>query len=208
MDDRRQYFRIDDRLSLSYRVVQTGDAEDEINKARRGYAELAELRNALFVIDARMDDICNEIKRDFPLIAELTTLINKKIALHERLIGIDEPYDDNPMGAARDVNLSANGVAFEAEIPMVEGSHLKIEMVMYPENYYIPLYGRVISCRKSNEEKTAGYKIAVEFEAISEKDRERVMHHILSKQAEDIKKQRGGEQQPGNNTEELSTGQP
>lgn len=205
MEERRQYFRIDDRISLSYRVVQTGDAEEEINRARQGYAELAELRSSLFVIDARMDDICNELKRDFPLIAELVTLVNRKIAVHEKLIGLDD-YDENVMSPARDVNLSANGVAFEAETPMVEGSHLKIEMVTYPEHYYIPVYARVVSCRKSNEDKASGYTIAVEYEAISEKDREHIMHHVFAKQAGDIKKQREADKKPGGGSDKISVG--
>lgn len=189
MQDRRQYYRINDKVSLNYKVVQTADAGEEINRAKRGYAELADLRNALSCIDARMDDITSELKKDFPLIAELTTLINKKITLHERMMGFDE-YDDHIMNPAREVNLSANGVAFEAETPLVEGSDLRIEMVTYPENHYIPLYAKVVSCRKNNQDKAAGYTIAVEFEAISEKDREHIMHHVFTKQAAEIKKQR------------------
>ena len=189
MEDRRQYYRINDKVSLNYKVVQTDTADDEINRARHGYAELAELRNALFCIDARMDDVCDKLKPDYPLIAELATLINKKIALHERMLGFDE-YDDHILSPAREISLSANGLAFEAETPIVAGSHLKLELVTYPENYYIPLYARVVTCRKNNQGKAAGFTIAVEFEAISEKDRERIMQHILARQAVEIKKKR------------------
>ena len=205
MDNRRQFYRINDTISLSYKVVQTGDNEQEINAAKRGYAELAEIRNAIYCIDARMDDISQQLSQDFPLISELVGLFNKKIALHDRMMGYDE--DDNRlMSVAKEVNLSANGVAFEAETPMAEGSYLRLEMVIFPENYYIPVYARVVNCRQNNEDSPSGYTIAVEFDAISEKDQEKIMHHILKKQADDIKKQRDSEELGTGKTSKQSVG--
>ena len=202
MDDRRQFYRIDDVISLNYKVVQADDAEQGINKANQGISEHADLRNAVYVIDAKLDSISDQLAKDFPLISELVTLINKKIALHERMMGFDEQQVDHTFSNAREVNLSASGVAFETETPITEGTHLKLEMVTYPEHQYIPLYARVVACAKNKEGNPSGYHVAVEFEAISEKDQERIMHHILAKQAEDLKRARQEKQQQQNGDSE------
>ncbi len=189
MKERRKFYRINDKMSLNYKVVQSSDADQEIKKTKYGYIELADLRNALFCIDARLGDIANQLSKDYPLISEMVTLVNKKIALHERMMGFDE-YDDHILTTAREVSLSASGVAFSSETPLPEGTHLKLEMVTYPEHNYIPVYARVVSCRQNEENISLGYTIAVEFEAISERDQERLMNHVFKKQAEEIKLQR------------------
>ncbi len=189
MKERRKFYRINDKMSLNYKVVQSSDADQEIKKTKYGYIELADLRNALFCIDARLGDIANQLSKDYPLISEMVTLVNKKIALHERMMGFDE-YDDHILTTAREVSLSASGVAFSSETPLPERTHLKLEMVTYPEHNYIPVYASVVSCRQNEENTSVGYTIAVEFEAISERDQERLMNHVFKKQAEEIKLQR------------------
>ena len=59
-------------------------------------------------------------------------------------------------------------------------------MIILPENYYIPVYSRVISCRKTRNDNDT-YSIAVEFVAMSENDREQIVHHVLKKQAEELR---------------------
>ena len=102
----------------------------------------------------------------------------------------------------REVNLSASGVAFSSETALTEGTHLKLEMVTYPEHNYIPVYARVVSCRQNQESNSSDYTVAVEFEAISERDQERLMNHVLKKQAEVLKKQRKAQAKNANETEQ------
>ncbi len=194
MQERRQFYRINDMVSLNYKVVLADNAEQEIDNAKHGYSELTDLRNALLCVDSRLDDITEQLSKDYPLIAEMVTLINKKIALYERMLGNDD-YKDHILSPAREVNLSANGVAFEAETSIPEGTALKLELVTYPEHHYIPVYARVVSCKQNSNGSSSNYMIAVEFEAISEKDQERIINHIFKKQAGELKRQRNSNEQ-------------
>ncbi len=201
MNERREFYRINDTISLTYKVLQAANMEQQILKAKHGYSDLGDLRNALFCIDARLDTIGNQLAKEFPLISEMLTLINKKIALHERIMRFDE-YDDNTFTMVREVNLSASGVAFSSETALTEGTHLKLEIVTYPEHNYIPVYARVVSCRQNQESNSSDYTIAVEFEAISERDQERLMNHVLKKQAEGLKQQREEQAKNANDAEQ------
>ena len=195
MKERREFYRIDDKVALNYRIIPEHEVQAELENSHNGIMTLRELRNAVYCIDARLDDITNLLSRDHPLLSETIVLLNKKIALHERMMGFSEndKFDFNP---AMEINLSASGAAFAVESAMDKGTYLKIEMVLYPENYYILLYARVLSCNKDKEREQNRYRIAVEFEVISEKDQEKIMQHILSKQANDIKQQRSSREDP------------
>ena len=186
-EDRRRFYRIQDKVSLSYRVVQSADIEQEISKTNRRQRELSELRNAVHAIDARLEVITMKLAQDNPLIAETLNLFHRKIALHERMLGIDD-YDDKVFSQAREINLSASGAAFNAETPLSKGIYLKMELVTYPEHHYIPVYAQVVQCNQLQEDSLAGYHIAVEFKGISDEDEERIINHIFKIQAQEIKR--------------------
>ncbi len=185
-EDRRQFYRIQDKISLNYRVVQATDIEREISKTNRRQRELSELRNAVHAIDARFEVINMKLSQDSPLIAEALNLFHLKIALHERMLGIDD-YDEQVFSEAKEVNISASGVAFKAQTPLNDGTYLKMELITYPEHQYIPVYARVVLCKPLENSNTAGYHIAVEFKGISDADEERIINHIFKKQAQEIK---------------------
>ena len=187
MKDRRQFYRINDKISLNYRIIEFDHEHQDGSKTEEEFNEFADMRNTLFCIDARLEDISTELTNVHPLISEMLTLLNKKITLHEHLSGINT--ETTQLNTAREVNLSANGVAFETDEAIENGTNLRIEMIMFPENHYVPVYARVVSCRKLKGESSA-YSIAVEYVTISDKDEERIIHHILKKQAEELKLKR------------------
>lgn len=203
MQERRQFYRINDMVSLNYNVVPSDSAARKIDDAKHGYTDLSDLRNALFCIDAKLDDITEQLSKDYPLIAEMVTTINKKIALHERMLGYDD-YKDHILSTAREVNLSANGVAFETETNIPKGTTLRLELVTYPEHHYIPVYAHVVSCKQNKGDNSSSHTVAVEFESISDKDQERIINHIFKKQAEQIKRKRNGDEQSEDRLEATS----
>lgn len=201
MQERRRFYRIDDELSLQYKVVQGSGTDEEINKARRNYGELVDLRNSLHCVDARMDLICSRLEKDNPALVELVGLINKKIAIYEKLLSSTE-FDSDVVSPAREVNLSASGVAFNAETPLKQGTLIKLEMVLYPEHHYIPVFAKVVSCKAHKNNKKSGFNIAVDFDGISEEDQEKIINHIFKKQADELRQRR---QSPQVGTESAST---
>ncbi len=188
--DRRQFYRINDKVSLSYRVVHATDIDQEIAKTGRRQRELSELRNAVHAIDARLEVVNKKLSQDNPLIAETLNLFQRKISLHERMLGIDE-FDETVFSEAREINLSANGIAFEAETPLIKGTYLKLELVTYPEHDYIPIFARVVQCNRIQDDSLSGYRVAVEFKDISQADEERIINHIFKIQSRQIKQQKG-----------------
>ncbi len=187
--ERRRFYRINDKVSLNYRVIQPGDLQKELDRTSRKQKELAELRNAALAIDARLDVINSQLQNDNPVLAEILALFQRKMALHEAMLGVDD-YDESAFSQAREINLSASGLAFDAETPLKEGTSLKLELVTYPEHHYISVFASVVNCQALKNDRASGYRVAVDFRSISDEDEEKIVHHIFKKQAEEIKKVR------------------
>jgi len=199
MENRRQFYRINDKISLNYYVIGSSDPDEADLQAHKEFKDLAVIRKSMFDIDEKLNQTCTRLSEDNPLILEIIDLLNQKFTVYENYLMRQD--SEKEMSPAGDVNLSANGVAFETDIPLIEGSNLQLEMIIFPENYYIPVYSRVISCRKNRNDSDT-YSIAVEFVAMSDNDREVIVHHVLKKQAEELRLLREADTMPIDETVE------
>lgn len=189
MEDRRRYFRINDEVSLKYRVVQGLDINTEIIRTEHEQNTLAELKNAFNCIEAKIISKMPRIEEVSPLVAEVLGLFDKKLSLMESMI-LHKDDQENAITETQNVNLSASGMCFESNTPINEDVNLKMELILFPEYQFIPLYARVIDCRKKMDDNLYRFNISVDFIGISESDQEVIMQHVLSRQAASIKKER------------------
>lgn len=194
MNDRRQFFRINDKISLKYRIVQNEDIEEEIQRSENEQNELAELKNAFNVLEAKILSRIERLQKTEPLVADILGLFDKKLSLMQNmLIQGDDTRD--LMSNTQAVNLSASGMSFESNTPINEGTTLKIDMVLFPEYHYITVYARVVDCRKKIDDSLYRFQLGVEYVGISDKLQEDIMQHVLSKQAAELQKNKGEDKQ-------------
>ncbi|MEQ8289519.1 MAG: PilZ domain-containing protein [Gammaproteobacteria bacterium] len=189
MSDRRQFFRINDTISLKYRIVQNDDIEAEIRRSENEQQELSELKNAFNVIEARILSRIERLQKSEPLVADILGLFDKKLTLMQHMLMNNDDNEDI-MSNMQQVNLSASGMSFESNTPINEGSHLKIDMVLFPEYHYVSLYAKVVDCRKKIDDSLYRFKVGVEFTGLSDKMQEDIVQHVLSKQASELQQAR------------------
>ena len=197
MDDRRRYFRINDKVSLKYRVVQGINIDAEIVRTAHEQNTLAEMKNAFNCIEAKIMSKMPRIEEVSPLVAEVLGMFDKKLSLMESMI-LHKEDEANSITETQTVNLSASGMAFESNTPINEDVNLKMELILFPEYQFIPLYARVVDCKKKMDDNLYRFNIAVDFIGISESDQEVIMQHVLSRQAASIKKERGEQKAAAN----------
>ncbi len=189
MNDRRRYFRISDKVSLKYRVVQGMDVETEIKRTEHEQNNLAELKNAFNCIEAKIMSKMARVEEVSPIVGEILGLYDKKLSLIQSMI-MHNDDNENSITETQTVNLSASGMSFESNTPINEDVNLKMELVLFPEYQFIPLYAKVIDCRKKMDDNLYRFNIAVDFVGICESDQETIMQHVLSRQTASIKKER------------------
>lgn len=205
MDDRRRYFRINDKVSLKYRVVQGVDIEVEIKRTEHEQNNLAELKNAFNCIQTKIMTKMDRVEEVSPLVAEILGLFDKKISLIESMV-IHNGDKEDSITETQQVNLSASGISFESNTPINEGVNLKMELVLFPEYQFIPLYARVIDCRKKMDDNLYRFNIATDFVGICENDQEIIMQHVLSRQARQLKQERSEQSEETNEHKAVANG--
>jgi hypothetical protein len=179
--DKRKYFRIDDVMFLSYRLISSAEVHSARNQDFR-------LPRHKFTYKANMDRLSRElhplynlIKLSDPDIALYLATLDKKInLLSEYLIEDNEAANDIE---PQQVNIGAGGLAFISDEPFVLGVMLELQIKLLPEYIDVFSYGKVISCRQLQEStKQPAYKTAVEFEFMDDDVRDLITRHVLGKE--------------------------
>ena len=180
-NDQRNYFRINDIVHLSYRVVSWEEVRSAQTQERSPLKHNYTIKANLDSLSRELQPLYNLIKSGNPDIAEYLTTLDKKInLLGEYLTGNAETeVDIEP----QQVNIGAGGLSFTSDNPVIIGAVLEIQMKLLPGNAAIFSYARVISCTGLEEgTKQQDYKISVEFEFMHDDVRDLIARHILDKE--------------------------
>lgn len=187
--ERRNFFRIDDSISLSYQEI----AETELEGRKDQVAEELEgnftVMSSIATINQNMAAVMHRIEGDEPDIAEYLKAINNKIDILGRaLFSKDNELVEQP---AQPVNLSASGLAFYSSDPVDEGSLLELRMLLLPSFTGIITFGEVVGCDSVDAAAGGfGYFIRVNFMHMRENDRDLLIRHVVKRQGEFLRKRR------------------
>lgn len=182
--DERDFFRIDDKLELSYRFV----TPNELESPNYAFDILAidkhhDLLKALEILNKDTHEILNKIAEEEPTIANYLKIIDHKILLLTQSLIYKE---DIKRASPRLVNLSESGIAFGTNESLKIDDQLRIKIVLQPLFQEIALYGTVIRVETRERAKKFDseypYWIALYFTHIQNSDRQLLARYILQKQ--------------------------
>lgn len=181
--DRREHFRIRDKVLLRYRVLAEEVVDEERRQVLMHASHADTLAAGLRGIDRRLSTLMLNIRRRDAEFGEALDLLDHKLALIERLIAVDVHrsqaynYDDHRLTA---VSISGGGMAFTAPSALQKNLQLALSVVLLPSEIPMRMVGQVIDCCNADEN---GYRIAVAFTALREDDREQLIAHLLRTEA-------------------------
>mgnify|MGYP000713547609 CR=1 FL=1 len=179
--ERRRYFRINDSVKLSYRILHQPGA----NNSQQSFDLMAEQNR-------RMDELIAEQKHQHPEIIELIALLNQKI---ETLCQVDKASQTTLAHHARNVNISACGLAFSEQEPAAIGTSLQLFLVLDGDKK-LELEGLVVGCHSACEAGSScahkhdqeashfqDYIWRVDFLHLNTQSEERLIQHIVRRQS-------------------------
>ncbi|PIE43145.1 MAG: hypothetical protein CSA50_06630 [Gammaproteobacteria bacterium] len=182
--ERRRYFRIEDKVLMSYRVV--GEETEQAGQPGSVAEDSAVgTRQALNALEEKVQQKMVRLKGDEPLIAELLELFNQKINL---LIADDREAIQGSAGDSKQtlaVNMSACGIAFPSEEKLAIGTLLVLDITLTLSFVSLCLTGQVVGVEKPGGGHP--YIIRVDFVDISEVDRELLVQNVIRRQSEQLK---------------------
>ena len=187
--ERRNFFRIDDSVSMSYRRISEHELDDRIDKIEKEVEGNFTVMGSIASINQSMAGIMHRIEGDEPDIADYLKAINNKIDILGRaLLSSDNELTQQP---AQPVNLSASGLAFYTFKPIDAGTILELRLLLMPSFTGIITFGEVVGCdRMDDSVEGFNYFTRVNFMHMREKDRDLLICHVIKRQGEFLRKRR------------------
>ena len=186
--DRREYFRVDDSVSLSFQVVHESSMQAKLERLDKGLDDKFTVMANLAVISQEMAGTLRKIEGESPDTARYLKSLDEKIDLMGRaFVAWSSDLSDQPVDT---VNLSASGIAFHASEPIAVGADIELKLLL-PSFTGLLIYGEVVACEKiNNPTGGAAYQARVNFIHLREKDRDLLIRHILKRQSEMLRERR------------------
>jgi len=183
-EERRRYFRIDDTVGLSIKVLDG----DEQKSEPAGLAP-----NTLQLIgqdDAQIKRLIEQLESENETLADLGRLLNRKMDRLTGLLAMESSLIERIAHRVQQVNISACGLAFSHEDPIAEGSRIQLELTLFPKEVKIVCEGIVVSCELTTDE-SRQYYCRVDFYGLSDEKQEKLIQHIVQSQSMQLKSRRG-----------------
>ena len=177
---------------LDYEVLSEAEMQARMRDAQLGDYTQGGVSSVLAQMDNRIRDALMRLRHRVPEAAAAIEAVNDKlnalIALLPAIQHTGERLEDRPL---RDGDLSATGVAFVNEEPLAVGTCLHIRVMLAPNYYCIDAFARVARC-EPHEDGGFHHRIGVQFEQISEEQRELLVRYTMSREAELLRARRRG----------------
>lgn len=172
-EDRRDYFRIQDRIGLEIRPAaddNTGTPEDPF-----GDGHLAPLHDELRRIDQDVRSQLASLAERDRLLANLMKSFNTKVDTLARIMA----FEQNPLQPDRwiEATLSEGGVAFTSRDPQLEvGTRLAVRLTLPPELYRPQGTVEIVSISDDDQGRRW---LHTEFRSLDDVDRQQIARHVM-----------------------------
>lgn len=177
-EDRRQYFRIDQKVSLEMKVVSEQEISNHPLPTQFDVSPNFLLLSELQTLDAESSHLLRKIAEKDSNLASFLTIVHDKVERIAQAIASDEMHMNNAM--MQEINLSEGGLQFISDAEVAEDTLLSIKLV-FPESCLgLLLYGQ---CCRSQLLDDGGYLTGVEFIRMPESCRTILARQIFESQA-------------------------
>lgn len=177
--ERRQYFRINGRVAVDYKVI----TEDEM---KHGSLPTQFQVSPFFLLLTQLQEYNHEssyhlrkIAQKDPMIATYLELMNDKIdAIAHSIAKSDVEFENL---TTQKINLSEGGMSFRSTETIELNSFIALKVVFEETFSGLLLYGQVLYCSEKSDD--GQHQIGVEFSDMPESSRMIVARYILNSQA-------------------------
>ncbi len=189
MDERRDFFRIDDSLRISYQVIPKKDLPGYIEHWPNGAEKPFTAMSSLSSISQQVSGYLRRIEAKEPDVANYLKALDTKInVLGQAMLAQASGHSNQSVQA---VNLSGSGLSFECDEVLIPGDTLELKLLLLPTFTGLLVLGEVVCCDDlDHAESSFEYKVHVKFSHIQEQDRNTLVQHIVQRQSQSLKDRR------------------
>lgn len=188
--ERREFFRIDDEVQLQVRPVDAAEVAELAEQIGERVPDNFTVAANFAVTTRQMSRLLHGMVSDAPDTARCLKMVDQKLNHLARLF-VREAVARGAFVWLR-VNLSAGGLVFPSALAFTPGDLLETRMVLHPSTTGILTVSRVVHCEPRDAMADGcAWLIAVEYVHIREADRDLLVSHIMNRETEVLRRQRG-----------------
>lgn len=183
-DERRQFFRICDRLLIEFRQVSAEDFTKLKDYILHNPTQITDKIKEVYFPEER------ESKNETEHVYAYVQAINRKLDMiieHLCKSQCGETY----RSLHTNVNVSGAGIQFECDSPLQQGAYVELKVVIpvfpYPK---IVALCEVIRAQDLEDIAAGHFEIALKFLVINEKDRDILINYIFVKERECLRQKK------------------
>ncbi|HDY98399.1 MAG TPA: PilZ domain-containing protein [Pseudomonas sabulinigri] len=176
-EDKREFFRIQDQMALDCKPIDGPDAD-----LGRQHGTLFDLLSDMHMLDYESQHLLRQISERDRALAQYLKVINKRIDLLGKTLAVELSGD---FGDPIDVILSEGGMSFESTEAYPVDSWLAVHMILLPAPLGLAIPGRVVRCDRNATDQ--GWTLGINFDVMTDAQRQLLARHILQKQAQEIR---------------------
>ena len=193
-DERRRFFRIEDLVHLTYRVIDDEELSEKAQMLEKGMLEQFMVMSSLSAITTEMAATFRKIEVGDPDVAAYLKALDKKIDLVGKAIMLDEVSATENKAAA--VNLSASGIAFHTNEVIPTGTHVELKMMLLPSYTGIMTFGEVVGNDSISNDAEYQNQVRIDFTHLRDEDRDMLIKHVIRKQGDMLRERRAARENP------------
>ena len=170
--ERRDFFRIEDRIGLEIRKLAPGTAmEEDAFDGDHLESLTAEFRRLDQDVKSQLASLADKDR----LLTGLIKSLNGKLDTLARIMA----FEQNPLQPEdwQEVTLSEGGLSFSSSTPAWQpGDRLAVRMTLPPELFQPRAVARVIEVHPDS---SGGARVHTEFARIEDSDRQQIARHVM-----------------------------
>ncbi|MBF0255294.1 MAG: PilZ domain-containing protein [Gammaproteobacteria bacterium] len=191
--NRRTFFRIEDTLQISYKLIPRAELSERIEGLYRNDLDHLSVAAEIMAMRYEVLPLMRQISAHAADIASYLSSIDQRLELVARSISAKD--DGLTEQSPRSCNLSASGVAIPVDQPLALGEHLEMNLLLMPSYAGVRAIAEVVSCNRADKPSDGAYLLRVNFSHMREKDRDLLIKHIIQRQGDMLRKRK--EEQEG-----------
>ncbi len=175
-EDRREYYRIEDRIALEISPLSGAEALD--TDLLQDDSPLFNLLSELHLSEFESQHLLRQLSDKDRVLAAFLKAQNKRIDL---LSAVVAQTLLGQLNAPQAVVLSEGGIEVTQAQPIAAGSRIAVKMVLMPQALGLLLRARIIHC---DQRPDGQYEVGSEFIEMTDAQRQLLARYILQRQAQ------------------------
>jgi hypothetical protein len=184
-NDRRNFFRINDRVYIDITELNY-DEVSEVASAIKNSPSIdndSQEKRQLSTIQASLTHLIEQINHTDRQVARALRLIDDKVSIISHMVQRQQNTTDSRKMV--ESNLSGGGIAFMTALQYTYKTTLDLRIELQPSGTIVHTIANVVACDKHYDApKDKPYYLRLVFTHMSEYDRNFLVKHTLSRQAE------------------------